>query len=250
MSIVAKAATTTRVWLVLLLLMFSQSSAQPGKSAPDRRPTVAVLYFDYSGEEGELSFLRKALAQMLISDLAAVDEIRVVERARLEALISEMKLNRSTRFDLATGSRIGKLLGARYMVLGNYQYLGFLGTIRINADFVDVETGVHVSGTSATGKPDEFLVMQQKISAALAKSAETMLAGRSADREPSCIAPPRRPRVKPPAQLKLSTAVQYAKALDAIDRGDRSVAKIGLQAVKKEQPDFALAAADYDALVQ
>lgn len=243
MNIASRVSAVVICFFLLLSEMTSRAAAQPHKGPPDRHPTVAVLYFDYSGKADELGVLRKGLAQMLISDLAAVDGVRIVERDRLQALLTEMKLSRSTQFDAKTASRIGKLLGARYLVLGNY--LDFLGTLRVNADLVEVETGVHTAGTSASGKPEEFLAMEQKLNAALAKAIGSLV-----EREPSSVAPPRRPRVKPPARLRLGTAVQYAKALDAMDRGDRSAAKTALQAVVKEQPDFALASADLDALVR
>ena len=47
-----------------------------------RKPTVAILYFDYTGKDDELAMLRKGLAQMLISDLSALDAVQLVERNR------------------------------------------------------------------------------------------------------------------------------------------------------------------------
>ena len=60
---------------------------------------------------------------------------------------------------------------------------------------------------------------------------------------------PRR-TAKPPAQLKLKTAVRYAKALDAMDHGHKDAAKAELAAVTQEQPDFQLASLDLDRLMR
>jgi TolB-like protein len=217
-------------------------------ATPDRRPVVAVLYFDHSGTDASLEVLRKGLAQMLISDLASVEGVRIVERARLQELLDEAKLSHTTHFDPKTALRIGKQLGAHYLVLGSY--LDLLGKFRINADFVNVETGTHATGTSAVGKPDDFLDMERTISAALAKAIADHLIEGSSDEPPRGAAGISRARGKQPTQLKLRTVVSYSKALDAIDRGDRATAKTELQAVVKEQPDFALAAADLDRLMR
>src|SRR5258706_13910865 len=150
-------------------LLFSSLAA-----AADRRPTVAVLYFDYSGKDEQMTVLRKGLAQMLISDLSALDGVRLVERDRLEEILAELKLGQTAKIDPASAARVGKLLGARYMVLGGY--FALMETLRADARVVEVETGKVVQSTGATGKPQDFLTVHQKLSAGLAKilSAKTV----------------------------------------------------------------------------
>ena len=75
--------------------------------------------------------LRKGLAQMLISDLSMDGSFQIVERARLQELIDELKLNQTKQIDKISASKIGKLLGARYMVLGGY--FDLMSTLRIDA---------------------------------------------------------------------------------------------------------------------
>src|SRR5687768_14231382 len=84
------------------------------------KPTVAVLYFDYQGKNEELALLKKGLAQMLISDLSASDAYVVVERDRLEDVLAELKLGQSKAVDAKTAAKIGKLLGARFLIMGGY----------------------------------------------------------------------------------------------------------------------------------
>jgi TolB-like protein len=217
----------------------------PVAAAPER-PTVAVLYFDYSGKDAELGVLRKGLAQMLISDLSAIDGVRLVERDRLEEILAELKLGQSGKIDPASAAKVGKLLGARYMVLGGY--FDLMETLRADARVVEVETGKVVQSIGASGKPQDFLGVEQKLSVELAK----ILVSKAVTGAPAAAsqAPPPEPKVKRPAQLKTRTAVRYAKALDALDRKDKKTAKLELQAVVKEQPDFKLAALDMDRLMQ
>jgi TolB-like protein len=209
-------------------------------SAADPPPTVAVLYFDYTGKDAELEVLRKGLAQMLISDLSATDAIRVVERDRLEDVLGELKLQGSAKIDPQSAVKLGKLLGARYLVLGGY--FDLQGVLRVDARIVEVETGRVLKSFGANAKPGDFLPVEQKVAGDLG--------GWFAAGLPRPAAPVGKKPPRPPAALKTRTAVKYAEALAVLDAGDRKKAKEALTQVLKEQPDFALASLDLDRLMK
>jgi TolB-like protein len=214
----------------------------------ESKPTVAILYFDYSGKDDQLGVLRKGLAQMLISDLSSQDSVRIVERDRLEAILAELKLGQSAKIDPSSAAKVGKLLGARYMVLGGY--FDLMSTLRVDARVVEVETGKVVQSVGANGKPDDFLSVEQKVSEDLSKIlGKLTVAATTPAPTPTPNAPPKK-HVAPPAQLKTKTALLYSKALVAMDKGDKATAKTTLQAVVKEQPDFKLASLDLDKMMQ
>jgi TolB-like protein len=216
-------------------------AAPLGAAHGQPRPTVAVLYFDYGGSDEQMGALRKGLAQMMISDLSALDAIQLVERARLEEILAELKLGGSNKIDTATAAKAGKLLGARYMVLGSY--FDLKGTLRVDARVVEVETGKVVQSVGATGGGDDFLALEQKLVAGVSAVLDKQLA----------VPPPRTPRaprVAPPAKLSRRTAVTYSRALHDLDTGNRSGAKDKLKQVIVEQPDFKLALVDLDKLMQ
>lgn len=213
------------------------------QAAPDARPTVAVLYFDYSGKDADMGVLRKGLAQMLISDLSQLAGVRLVERDRLEEILRELELAQSGKIDPSTAAKVGKLLGARYMVLGGY--FDLMGTLRADARVVEVESGKVLQSTGAQGAPQDFLSVEQKLSQGIA----TILTTKAmivAPAPTNGVQPPPRP----PAALKTKTALRYSRALDAKDRGDKATAKKELAEVVKEQPDFRLAKLDIDKLIQ
>ncbi|HEY0988736.1 MAG TPA: CsgG/HfaB family protein [Kofleriaceae bacterium] len=221
--------------LVLAML----GGARVAHAAP--KPTVAILYFDYSGKDDQLALLRKGLAQMMISDLSALDAVQLVERDRLEEILAELKLGQSNKIDPASAAKVGKLLGARYLVLGGY--FDFKTTLRVDARVVEVETGKVVQSVGATGDADNFLALEQKlvtdISAVLGKQLSL----------PPVRTPPA-PKVKPPAKLARRTAMLYSRALHDLDSGDKPRAKAELEEVVKQQPDFKLAMLDLDKLLQ
>ena len=90
--------------LIALLIVFvlgfeGAPRAERPAAGKKVKPTIAILFFDYGGKKAELEPLREGLAQMLITDLADLREIRVVERARLKAVLEEHKLAASGKVD-------------------------------------------------------------------------------------------------------------------------------------------------------
>jgi TolB-like protein len=212
------------------------------------KPTVAVLYFDYQGERAEMKLLKKGLAQMLISDLSGLESVQIVERDRLQEVIEELELTGSDKFDPETAGRVGKLLGARYLVLGGY--FEALGTLRVDARVVETETGRVIRSTGASSRPDEFLMLEQK----LAEGLQGILQGLpTASAEPATEpgTAPAKPSPSPrPRKLTTRTALSYSRALDARDRKDVEAAKRELTQVVEEQPDFQLAATELAQLMK
>jgi TolB-like protein len=92
------------------------NSATPNADAK----RIAILYFDNGSDNAELSRLRKGLADMLISDLSKIKMLNVIERARLEEILKEQKLNNSKEFDASTATKVGKLLGVQYILTGAF----------------------------------------------------------------------------------------------------------------------------------
>ncbi|MEZ4265404.1 MAG: CsgG/HfaB family protein [Myxococcota bacterium] len=222
------------------------ATPEAAETAPTEGPTVAVLYFDYSGENEEMAVLRKGLAQMLVSDLSGLAGIRVVERERLEEVLAELELQKSRKIDQSTAAKIGKLLGAKYLVLGAYFEL--MGTLRADARVVEVETGRVIRSFGFHGKPGDFLELEQKLGVSVGEVLTSRADVKPQPEDARRTAAAKRP--KAPKRLATKTALRYSRALDAKDKGDVPAAKAELQAVVAEQPDFQLASAALDRLMQ
>src|SRR5213595_3247582 len=108
----------------------------------DTRPGIAVLPFDNSGSYGQdkenFDALQKGIAGMMISELAANPAARVVEREEIQRLLSEQNLGAQGRVDAQTAAKIGKLVGARYMVMGTF--VDFYGDFRVDVRLINTET--------------------------------------------------------------------------------------------------------------
>src|SRR6267142_6439874 len=105
----------------------------------DTRPGIAVLPFDNSGSYGQdkenFDALQKGIAGMLISELAANPAARVVEREQIQSLLDEQNLGAGGRVDPQTAAKIGKLVGARYIITGTF--VDFYGDFRVDLRLVN-----------------------------------------------------------------------------------------------------------------
>jgi TolB-like protein len=223
------------------------------------KPTVAILYFDYDGSSEEMGFLRKGLTQMLVSDLSDVTEVDIVERVRLQDAIEELELNRTNKIDQSSANRIGKLLGARYLVMGGY--FDIAGTLRMDARVVEVETGKVVASLGKHGKAGDFIDLEQYLATELARvlrgpiatATPTQVNGAGSGNpdkpgDPGTKTRPRRKKPRRPRSLDAQQAAAYGRALDAVDRGDQRAAETILQDLVAKKPDFQIAALDLASL--
>ena len=212
-------------------------------------PTVAVLYFDYEGKNPDLEPLRKGLAQMLTTDVAEVEVVRVVERARIEEILAELSLTSSARFDRSNAARLGKLLGAKLLVLGSFFELA--GSIRIDARVVEVETGRVVKSVGVRGKAEDVLACEGALAEKLRVVLETFARDENSARR---LGPGRAHTIvdagvrtasrAPQPKVTVSALAAYGRALDALDRRDRGGARAALEDAVRASPGFLVAAGE------
>ena len=112
-------------------------------AAQDSLPGIAVLPFENGGSYGkdkeDFDALRKGIAATLIYELARNPGARLVKREQTQRLLDEQGLGVAERVDAATAAKVGKLVGARYMITGSF--IDLYGDFRVDARIIDVETG-------------------------------------------------------------------------------------------------------------
>ena len=143
MSVIMNARRwSTRTRSVLLAASaFAVSAIPVAAQNAAQRPTLAVLYFTNSALVDNASYapLSKGMAEMLITELAQNNAVRVVERDRLQSVIEEQNLQNSDRVDKETAVKLGKTLGARHMLLGSF-IIDQKRNMRIDVRAVNTET--------------------------------------------------------------------------------------------------------------
>lgn len=107
---------------------------------------IAILPFNNNSPDKSLDSTGVTLADLISAQMAAKKGFKLVERQRIEEILSEMKLGMTGMIDQNTAIQVGKMLGANVMVFGSFSTLGkkVLLTIRL----VKVETGEIVGGVT------------------------------------------------------------------------------------------------------
>src|SRR6059058_230430 len=195
----------------------------------DTRPGIAVLPFDNSGSYGQdkenFDALQKGIAGMLISELAANPAARVVEREEIEKLLAEQSLGASGKVTPETAAKIGKLVGARYVVAGTF--IDFYGDFRLDARLVNVETSEIVKVESDRMQRDHLFDLIRNVSGRLMKDANLPALPKRASEQPMN------------RQVPTEALTYYSRALLYHDRGQKALAVAMYEKALQIFPDFA-----------
>ena len=101
---------------------------------------LAVWDFeDFSPVSAAPPGMGEMLATRSAAAIQAAQRFTLVERQRLLDLLNEQNLGSSGLADESTRLRLGRLLGARWMVFGSFQVIG--NQMRLDIRLVQVETG-------------------------------------------------------------------------------------------------------------
>ena len=229
-----------RAWslvLIALLAMPALGVAAAAKAAPrgtpagasrpdsEWQPPVAVLPFKNLNDDVDTDWLKLGVAETMLSDLKK-QGVAVVERDQVDKALGELLLQGAQGgAEDAAAVKVGTLVGAKTVVVGSFQRAG--KQLRINARFVEVETGVVLDTAKTTGAADRVFALQDEIVA--------KLLGR---------APPPRPKPKQP-EKQVQAYRLYAMSLAVASDAER----VGL--LKKSlslDPAFVYAAEELAAL--
>ena len=185
--------------------------------------TIAVLPLTIAGDSG-LQPLSRGLAELLVSDLALVRTLRLLERVQIGALLDEMKLGQSGRADPGTAARVGRLLRAERMVQG-VAAITQNGPVRMSATVVRGDGSVR-SGAQANGTFKQLLDVEKQLVLGLAT--ELGIQVTEAERQ----------RILRQGPKNLAAFLAYSQGLEALDRGDYRAAAAAFSAAVRSDPSF------------
>lgn len=211
--------------LVLLLSLLAGLLA----CAPAFALVLAVGAFEPAGGGEAYAPLRKALADMFITDLYGTEGLQVVERDRLQAVMAEIKLGKQGFLDPATVQKLGQGVGASHLLHGSFAIVG--GQLRMDARLVEVASGKVTLAAQKTGPQDDVFAIQRAL----------------ADQLRGALALGAAPASKT-GKVSLKEATKLGEALDAIDAGKLDEARKLLESLQASRPDFAAVQRGLDAL--
>ena len=203
-------------------------------------PRVAVTDLANHTGDPSLDGAGPGLAGILVAKLVRVDNLQVVERSQLEAVLAELELGESGVVDAASAAKAGKLLGATHIVTGDLVSVK-LPTLAVNLRVIEVETGKVVAATDVVGQigdhGEEFFVLVDDATFRIVDALQLQLAARD------------RIELGQVDVQQLATVEAYGRALSALDRGDKAGAEAQLGKALTVEPGFKLGEAALTALV-
>ncbi len=237
-----------RLLSMLTILFYSTALAQTGqlitqgerswaKGAVQQKKTmgaistpnsIAVLYFNNKSGQDKLNPLQKGMAVMLISDLAKLEQLQVVSRVRMQALLDEMGLAISGISDKENISTVAKLLGAYFVASGDIMK-GVNQAIKIDSSVLDVPFESLSHQPAVAGKFEQLSKLEKEILFNIVDQLQITLS----------------PGKKIELQIPLSTSTTALLALflgiDHSDKGQYTQAKRMYEQALVEDPDLKMA---------
>lgn len=222
-----------RTTLVATAAILAATPAGPVEAQDDDRSIVAVLQYDNNTGDDRYAHLGRALSSMMISDLSVIDDIRLVERERLEELVAELDFQQSGYVDPESAQSIGMILGAQYVVAG--AFVTAEPEMRLDTRIAKVETSEIVTTAEVRGESESLFDLQQRLADELVQGFGLVL---TEEQEARLRAQQEANRID-----DVQTALKFSEALCLMDYGAYLDAVEVMNEVRDEAPGSAIVGA-------
>ena len=197
--------------------------------------SLAILPLDKGPSAPDYDGLGYVLSGMLTTDLSHVQAIQLVERQRLDDVLSEVELGTSTFIDPATAAKMGKGLGAEWVLVGAWTVVK--DDLALNARVIVVESGDILVAADAQGPVTDYVTVEKDlIEALLAELPLTVSSGE------------RRKLIAEAPTEDFQALRQYSDGVAASRKGELEAAQKAFQAALAADPAYADARAAIDGL--
>jgi len=137
--------------LIAVLLLMPHREVQIPRKIP-----IGVMFFDNQTGEDKYDYLRKVLADMLITDLGQSRYLQVMTFPRMFDLLKSLGYEDAEVIDASIGFKLCDLANAHIMVLGSLIKSG--ETFGINTQVLDVDTKKQLTAYRITGKGEDSIL--------------------------------------------------------------------------------------------
>jgi hypothetical protein len=212
-----------------LLVAMITASAVRLSAQRESSPLVGALPFANSvvgDEHAALNPLISGVPELILIELARNPAIRTVEPSRLRRVLTSQKLDPQGRIDDEAASHIGRILGAQWVIRGNFTSDGH-GTMRIAAHMVDVATGQVEHTASAEGKQANLAELIGQIAEHLGHDMHLAELPKDSKRAHELT-----------QKASYQTTLLFARAIEARDAGRVQQAITMLQQLLTNEPEY------------
>jgi tetratricopeptide (TPR) repeat protein len=222
----AKAQAAIRQGAVLAARQALTREAELTALPPEPR-TLAVLPLAMAGDTAYRA-LSRGLAELLITDLAVIRSIRLLERIQVGALLDELRLAQQGRVESATAARMGRLLRAERMVQGVATITSDAAPVRLQLTVVGAD-GTARPGAQVSGRFRDLLDLEKQLVVGLGQQLGIQIT--EAERQ----------RILRQGPKNLAAFLAYSNGLEAFDRGDYAAAAEHFRQAVGADPSFTAA---------
>lgn len=127
--------------------------------------TIAVMPFANVTKDAKIDWLGTGFAETISTKLCMVSGIQYVERSQLAQAMRELKLQDTAVVDPKTAGKLGKVIGARQVIVGSFQKSG--GKLKVDARVVDVETSAATKSADDIGTMAGVFDLQARLATKL-----------------------------------------------------------------------------------
>lgn len=103
--------------------------------------TVGVLPLSVQSADTSYASLGHGVAALIATDLARSNRLVIVERLHLDAVMRELDMVRAGRVDSSSAPRVGRIVGARRVILGNLD-IRPTGALQLGSTVANAVSGV------------------------------------------------------------------------------------------------------------
>ncbi|MGB7063275.1 MAG: tetratricopeptide repeat protein [Candidatus Zixiibacteriota bacterium] len=150
--VVVSALVVAALLAIALLLDHARKQVPPVIS----KVPIGVMFFDNQTGEDKYDYLRKVLADMLITDLGQSRFLQVMTFPRMYELLRSQAYEGVEDIDATLGFELCKSAGVRLMVVGSLTKTG--DTFAMSAQLLDVDTKEQVAAYRVTGKGEDSIL--------------------------------------------------------------------------------------------
>jgi tetratricopeptide (TPR) repeat protein len=203
--------------------------AELAQSAPDPG-ALGIFPFVFEGGDAQWEPLGPALAELLITDMSLTGRLDVLERVRVQTLLTELALGEAGLAEPATAARSGRILGSGLVIQGRYR---IDENQRIDVDAAVVEVGPPgtrtVDPVRAGDRIERLFELEKQL--AIDLHAEIGIQ----------LTPAERARLEERQTESVQALLAFGRGLEASDAGDFTQAERYFAQASELDPSFALA---------
>jgi TolB-like protein/tetratricopeptide (TPR) repeat protein/tRNA A-37 threonylcarbamoyl transferase component Bud32 len=160
--ILAGAVTASLLLALAVIWLLREKLFTPATAVPEK--SVAVLPFNYLGEDKANAYLADGIQDEVLTDLAKIADLKVISRT------SVMHYKSGTQGNLR---EIGRQLGVAHVVEGTVERSG--NRVRVNAQLLDARTDRHLWGETYDRDLSNVFAIQGEIARAIAEQLQAKL---------------------------------------------------------------------------